>query len=235
MSSSTSNNKRKADTISGGDLTDGSVGGRPAAIARLKDATSVSDPDPSGTPQIPPPVWGHVLDYMPYEEVRSALLVGKIIANEAVKYVRALNFMKSFQLDIPSARRFPNVEEVNCLSLISGDGYRQVLCKDTTIRLVPLLGTFPKINYIYIGGLIPITSEDTELERISYSSRFCSSPGDHSAMFVALCQSLLGAFKTRLISPNLGKMEGVLECAYGRMGVCSDERGHGMCETCKEI
>ena len=111
-SPTTSNNKRKADNISGGGSTDGSVGGRPAVIARLKDAKSVSDPDPgSDTPHIPPPVLGHVLDYMLYEEVRSALLIGKAFANEAVKYVRTLNFTKSCQLDVPSARRFPMLKQ----------------------------------------------------------------------------------------------------------------------------
>ena len=96
MSSPTGNNKRKADALSCShpmDSDDG--GGRPAVIARLKDATSVSDPSPT-TPHIPPPVWGRVLDFMPYEEVRSALLVGKILANGAVKYVRALEFHEEF-------------------------------------------------------------------------------------------------------------------------------------------
>merc|ERR1719183_2901221 len=97
----TSTNKRKVDAL--GDSGDS---GRPAAIARLKDATSVSDPSFPTTPHIPPPVWGRVLDFMPYEEVRSASLVGNIIANEAVKYVRTLNFTKSCQLDGPSVRRF---------------------------------------------------------------------------------------------------------------------------------
>ena len=121
-------------------------------IARLKDATSVSDPSPTTTPHIPPPVWGRVLDFMPYEEVRSALLVGKIIANEAVKYVRTLNFMKGCQLDVPSARRFASVEEVNCLSLISGWWRSTVLCRETTTRLVPLLTTFAKLKQIFVGG-----------------------------------------------------------------------------------
>ena len=115
--SPTSTNKRKADALGGS-----GGGGRPAVIARLKDATSVSDPSsPTTTPHIPPPAWGRVLDFMPYDEVRSALLVGKIIANEAVKYVRVLNFMKGCQLDGPSTRRFANVEEVNCLCLMSGE------------------------------------------------------------------------------------------------------------------
>ena len=154
----TSNNKRKADAL--GDSGDS---GRPAAIARLKDATSVSDPSFPTIPHIPPPVWGHVLDFMPYEEVRSALLVGKIIANEAVKYVRTLNFMKGYQLDVPSARRFAGVEEVNCLCLISGRESVNnrgnaanfiELCRDTTIRLVPLLTAFSKVRRTFVGGLI---------------------------------------------------------------------------------
>ena len=89
--STTSTNKRKAAAL--GDSGDD---GRPAVIARLKDAASASDPSSPSTPHIPPPVWGRVLDFMPYEEVRSALLVGKILANGAVKYVRALEFHEEF-------------------------------------------------------------------------------------------------------------------------------------------
>ena len=67
---------------------------------------SSSSQSPKPMPHIPAPVWGHVLDYMPYGEVRSALLLGKIIATEAAKHVQTLNIMNSWEMDVPAARRF---------------------------------------------------------------------------------------------------------------------------------
>ena len=186
--STTSTDKSKT-AVSGDSNSAGTSSGsgrRPAVIARLKDVTSVSEP-PSTTPHIPPPVWGHVLDFMPYEEVSSALFVGKIITNEAVKYVRTLNFMKGYQLDVPSARRFASVEEVNCLCLISGEWRNTVLCRDTTIRLVPLLATFPKLKSIHVGGLFTgVRNGQEQLVRRSYNPRYCSSPENHKELAKSL-------------------------------------------------
>ena len=228
----TSTNKRKVDAL--GDSGDS---GRPAAIARLKDATSVSDPSFPTTPHIPPPVWGRVLDFMPYEEVRSALLVGKIIANEAVKYVRTLNFMKGYQLDGPSARRFVSVEEVNCLCLMSGQWGRTVLCRDATIRLVPLLTAFSKLKRIFVGGL---NADDNgngqeELARCYYRPNMCSSPENHRDLVTVLCQSLLGAFKARMI-PSALNSKGNIADLFEHSNICLGGNESGkLCETCADI
>ena len=230
MSISTAGSKRKAEALGGG---------RPAVIARRKDAKSVSDPTSGGTPHIPPPVWGHVLDYMPYEEVRSALLVGNIIASEAVKYVRVLNFMKGYQLDVPSARRFANVEEVNCLSLISGEESATIMCKDTAIRLVPLLETYPKLKSVFVGGLLVggllKAQAEAELIRDTDYSRVCSSPNNHEDLFKALYLHLLGAFKARSLPPSIAKVDGTLCGMYRVAGLCSGGESEEMCESCKEI
>ncbi len=248
--STTSTNKRKADALSpsyplDGDGGDAVGGGRPAVIARLKDATSVSDPSPTTTPHIPAPVWGHVLDFMPYEEVRSALLVGKIIANEAVKYVRTLNFMKSCQLDVPSARRFENAEEVNCLCLISGQLASTVLSSDTTIRLVPLLTAFSELKRIYVGGLVTKNvrnGEGQHFVRHQYYSTQCSSPENHREIAKAFYNSFLGAFKARLLPPALDEAKGILFPLFRDLRFCSrtaegetDSTGRGMCASCRDV
>ena len=66
--------KRKAD-----ELSDDS--GDPAAVAAAAE-------DVSAPAHLPAPVWGHVLDFMAYADVRSALLVGKHMAVEAAKHVQ---------------------------------------------------------------------------------------------------------------------------------------------------
>ena len=239
-SPTTSTNKRKADALGDSDPAGG--GGRPAAIARLKDATSVSDPSsPTTTPHIPPPVWGHVLDFMPYEEVRSALLVGKIIADEAVKYVRTLNFMKSCQLDGPTARRFANVEEVKCLCFFSGEYGKAVLCRDTTLRLVPLLTTFSKVKRLFVRGSAAMTRMNWN-GRFFYFPEICSSPANHRELAKTLCLSLLAAFKARLIPQDLDIKGGIVGNFYWLLGLCSrrdDARenihSEGMCATCRDV
>lgn len=108
MSTSTTTKKRKA----ADNLSDECRAGGPAPALRVDAKKPAAPADDDGL-HLPPPVWGHVLDYMPYQEVRSALLMCKMMANKAVKYVHTLNIMKVYQLDGPAARRFPNVEEVN--------------------------------------------------------------------------------------------------------------------------
>ena len=50
--------------------------------SRKRKADELSSDDSGDLPHLPAPVWGHVLDFMPYTEVRSVLLVGKHIAVE---------------------------------------------------------------------------------------------------------------------------------------------------------
>ena len=97
---STTTKKRKADEIS-------------------DDEMSVAEDE---VPHLPAPLWGGILDFMPYGEVRSALLLGKHIAVEAVKYVKTISFLKPAEMHVPATRRFPNIEEVRILCLLQGSG-----------------------------------------------------------------------------------------------------------------
>ena len=176
---------------------------------------------------------------MPYEEVRSALLIGKIIANEAVKYVRTLNFVKGCQLDGPSARRFAGVEEVNCLCLISGQHGNTVLCRDTAIGLVPLLMSFAKMKEVRIAGLVTEDAGNgqTRFVRRGYDPNLCSSPSNHRDLAKVLCQSILGAFKVRLFHPALDSRGDIAELFY-HSGMCPMElsgNGEVLCETCEDV
>jgi len=245
----TSTNKGKEVVLADSDPTGGGGGsGRPSVKdARIKDGTSVSDPSAPTSPYryIPPPMWGHVLDFMPYEEALSALFINKMVAKDAVKYVRTLNFMKGYQLDGPSARRFPSVEEVNCLCLISGNERSTILCKDTAIGLVPLLTTFAKLKQISLGGLVTKDAwyGQTQPVRRCYDRLHCSSPTNHRDLAKVLCQSFLGAFKTRMLSPAL-ESGGDIAGLFHQLNVCRLlrevlEREGGecalpMCETCNE-
>ena len=126
--------KRKADAC--GSVVTGDGGKKPRS--------EVETPPPLPL-HLPAPVWGRVLDYMPYQEVRSTLLICKAIANEAVRYVLTLNIVRDCELDIPAARRFQNVEEVNVLCLIKVNEAAQNWRKRRIISSIAARATVPFI------------------------------------------------------------------------------------------
>ena len=126
---------------------------------------------------LPPPVWGHVLDFMPYGEVRSALLVGKLIAVEAVKYVQTLNIMKSSQMHVPSVRRFAKAQEVNILCLLEGsnrivDEFEVFkISTDVMSRTLPFILSFEKLKSLFVGGRLQThDDEEGKKSRTTYSN-----------------------------------------------------------------
>jgi len=205
--------KRKADQISA-DLHDG------------------DDDDAENTPpHLPAPVWGHVLDFMPYSEVRSALLVGKHIAVEAVKYVQTLNIMKSRQMRICAARRFANVEEVNIMCLlelteeehdVSGDLFSISL--DVSSRAAPFFGVFSKLARGFIGGL------DSDGDRQTYDNDVVRG-GKGSDVYRSLLTAYVGAIKTGALSENIDCLG--MQLWSLRDSSCREESSN--CQWCKDI
>ena len=188
--STTTNKKRKAAT----DLSGGVDEKRPPPALRKDSASAFSEEDGL---HLPAPIWGHVLDYMPYQEVRSALLVGKVIANDAVRYVNALNFMRVHQMDGPAARRFPNVEEVNILCLVEYRENDQGLCRETANRTPLFLTNFPKLTRLFVGGYQqygPIRMHVKE----RYVPEACDYPANHKQIFRGLVAQVMSGFKARL-------------------------------------
>ena len=181
--SSPSGNKRKAD-----DITDKNGPHRPAPPLRRDDR------------HLPAPIWGHVLDYMPYEEVRSALLVGKIVANEANKYVHALNITKVCQMDGPSTRRFPNIEELNILCMY--DFNARSLCKETCQRIVPLTIGFPKLKRLFAGGVYSDGSRQ-EFGALRASIAVDGQQDENDETFRVLVNHILSAYKMRLLPETI--------------------------------
>ena len=108
--------------------------------SKKRKADDISDEPVNSVPHLPAPIWGGILDFMPYSEVRTALLIGKHIAVEAVKYVTTVNVTKSSEMYIPAARRFPNVEKLKILCLLEG-GLDGEFCNYGTERFTILLET----------------------------------------------------------------------------------------------
>ena len=128
----------------------------------------------------PAPLIGHMLDYLPCESMEATLNAiegrdnkgfgdaaaaaaaknkkGKKDREDVERFITTLNITEASQLDGPTCKKFTNVEEVNCLSFLraaddSPDDQRiLVVCRETAVRLVPVLSSFPKLRRIYVGG-----------------------------------------------------------------------------------
>ena len=162
---------------------------------------------------LPATTWGGILDFMPYHEVRSALLISKTIANDAVKYVHTLNMLKSTEMNVPAARgRFANVERVNILCFIefSRDGtstsIRSTLSSDAATRIIPYLSAFPKLKQVLVGGYMIVGGigrkrayhpNTSAIGLPSLNSR------ENRLLFGGLVDAFCGAFKTMMIPKDI--------------------------------
>ena len=167
---------------------------------------------------------------MPYEEVRSALLVGKFTANEAVKYIHALNIMEVHQMDGPAARRFPNIEEVNCFSLLSVDELTEerLICAKTATRLVPFLVTIPNFKRVSAGGW------SEQMTRLIFDrDDFSYDVGEKdTTIFGCLVRAFLGALQGRLF-PHLERISGITEALNSTEDLCEEKKE--ICSFCRDV
>ena len=175
---------------------------------------------------LPPPVWGHVLDFMPYEEVRSALLVGKLIAVEAVKHVQTLNITSSSHMYIPAARRFANTEEVNVFCLVQGTGDidqygdESIALSVETLESIPtFLTSFAKLKEAFLGGM---ALEQGQMNPTTYFDSICTGPDNHEELFRNLAASIFAARKTgalgrevKVVGLGLSIVNEVWPCSQG--------------------
>ena len=195
-------------------------------------------------PHLPAPVWGGILDFMPYGEVRSALLVGKHIAVEAIKYVKTINVLKPSEMHVRASRRFPNIEEVRILCLLQGSGEFDedgeeiyTLSQETAYSATPFLTCFPKLKEAFIGGWQKYRHEDDRIEKfLTEYDDYCSRPNDHEEIFRGLVVCLGGAFKTGLLSQDV-TIEGVNPFNWQTVRPCRSRHAHetDSCSWCRSI
>ena len=204
-----------------------------SSSSRKRKADELSDEETEETPpHLPAPVWGRVLDFMPYTEVRSALLVAKIIAVEAVQYVQTLNVMRGCELYVPAARRFGNVEEVNILCLLELTGEVDdddgsdlfSMSLDVSNRAVPFLGSFAKLTRGLIGGL------DSGGDRQIYDHDYVKN-NQGGDLYRSLLSAYVGAIKTGALSENI-EFRGIDLWSF-RDSSCREESSN--CQWCKDI
>ena len=213
-----------------------------------------------GAPRIPPQMWGHVLGYALYGQLKDVLSLFDGSHQEAVaRSVPTLNFTEGGQLDGPTVAKFLNVEEVNCLSFLrdadadedgTGTGGKGMLvvCRETACRLVSVLTLFKKLRRIFVGG--GFAEERDGVERLVFQNYFFGTwrgrnraqlgdPANLPQATSVACQ-LLGALKARVIPP-LEKMGGAANlfehtlCRRGRHGTDLMQLCNNCCDVCAHL
>ena len=147
---------------------------------------------------LPLPIWGQALEYLPYKGVRSTLRVCKFMARDVPKHIRVISIMDGAEMDIPAARAFVNVAEVNILCAVSVKSVDMAtpttyikLQPDVLWKVVPFLSTFAKLKRVDVGALQyapKLSATGTVMRRrIHYVGNMgrveCDEPRDHVSIY----------------------------------------------------
>jgi len=219
----------------------------PAAVADAADAaatrttTSVANnenqPPAVTCPILPATIFGAAMDFLCYNEVRTALLAGKTIAHDAVKHTQTLNICNPYELNVRASRRFGNVREVNILCLIAfehDDQNAHSLVTDAAARSVPFLLSFPKLDTAFLGGIQKLIVEELDTDTREYGIKCgydpfrCVAPDNHGEIFRSLMMSLCGAFGSKSLPQSLN-LQGIL---LGHR-VCRSRNRRPDCSFCR--
>ena len=213
-SASSTMKKRKADELinSSGSGKDSKEDGRHAAT------------------DLPLPIWGQALEYLPYKAVRSTFRVCKFMARDVPKHVRVISIMDGAEMDTPAARAFVNVTEVNILCAVSVKSFDRArmttyikLHPDVLWKVVPFLSTFTKLKRVFVGALqyAPGLNRDGTVmrRRIYYVGSTgrdpgrvqCNEPENHASTYCRFVDSFVGAIKSRLLPQSLEAVHGLIE------------------------
>ena len=113
--STISSGRRSVDTTPKASVSDGSgrATGIVAAVPKGAESHVVL------TSGLSPELWGKILDFLFYSDLRSVLAVCRGMALVASKYVNVLHITRPSQLNVVAARRFPNVTRMGVFCLVT--------------------------------------------------------------------------------------------------------------------
>ena len=229
MSSPPATKKRKLDNLSA------DTGGKSDTSILLDDRTSPAQ-------RLPPPLWGSVMDFMHYSDVRSTIAVCRSIANDAAAHVKTISIHHAAEMDVPAARRFTHVEEVNLLSVIvHGERQRISFSAAAASQIVPFLTAFPMLTKCFVGGRRRIfTPFHMGSRRREYSITVINDgPDNHVELFRGIVTAFTGAFRSRSLSKTIDLYGVVSGVHLGPIrDLCrdrtSEDPGHP-CDFCRGI
>mmetsp|Transcript_24078 Transcript_24078/g.69211 ORF Transcript_24078/g.69211 Transcript_24078/m.69211 type:complete len:400 (-) Transcript_24078:113-1312(-) len=195
-----------------------------------------------------PPVtaWGSALGFLPYRDLRSSLRVSRIFRKEVIGEIEVLNIFSPSEMDVPTARRFENVIEVNilCLCRPTSDGEDTDLtdgiegasqvCPIAVSNIVPFLQSFPRLRRVKIGYYIK-GQRHGSVEPFKVFTCFGTDPetnGNSENLFQELIRSLCGALETR----SLQSLQTLHVIYYPDARICEeDDDEETSCTLCKRI
>ena len=220
--------KRKANDLSGDDESSSAPKKISANSSRARTGPGATSTSSSPRlPDLPATAWGNVLDFLPYRDVRKALLLCRTVYFEGTKYVTELAILYTNELNVGVVRRFINVEVIRIGCVIAEDG---ALNPKAVGRVVPFMTTFPKLNSCRIGGF---DERCINTKRVYYALHKCVQPHDHSALYRNLLVSLCSAFESNALLPSI-RLHGFIT---GQVYSCSPtvEASDHNCRLCRRI
>lgn len=160
---------------------------KPAGEEDCRKKSSTDARSLSSRPELPGEAWGNVLNFLPYHDVRKTLLVCRSVAFDAPKYVTHLRIHNAYELNVPAARRFPNVTHLTfrCVVSVSDKSLNAVAIG----RVVPYMTAFPNLRSCSLCGI----------KSWAYNSYNIPGPSIYRSMLESLC----GAFETKILSSSL--------------------------------
>lgn len=144
-------------------------------------------------PELPGAAWGNVLNYLPYHDVRKTLLVCRSVAFDAPPFVTHLQIHNAYELNVPAARRFPNVTHLTFCCVVSESTTGRSLNAVAIGRVVPYMTAFPKLRSCSL----------CDINSWGYNSYSCQGPNNHKALYRSMLESLCGAFEAEALSRSL--------------------------------
>ena len=205
--------------------------------------TAISEND---APHLPSDVIAHALDFLPFSDVRSAMLTGKHIAVHAAAQMETLNIMEASELNVRVAGRYRNVKEVNIGCILVNRALttarfptyaEKEVSSDAVGRIVPFLGCFPKLKKICIWSGNYHSFGEHENVKQFYTIHAPTEGGAHrenNAMMKSLVLSFCGGFDSGLLPRRLDIVgfNNERNTSY----TCDRERGSDKsCKVCRAI
>ena len=176
-------------------------------------------------PHLPSDVMAHVLDFLPFSDVRSAMLTGKHIAVHAAGQIETLNIMEARELNVRVTGTYRNVKEVNIGCILENRTLARTgtplkflnleVSSDAVVRIVPFLSCFRKLERtcIYTGNYYASRLSMSSKQYYSRCTRSYSVREKHqenNTMMQSLVLSFCGGFDSGSLPQNL-KIRGIVE------------------------
>jgi hypothetical protein len=158
-----------------------------------------------GRCELPPEVWGNILDYLPFSDVLRTSIVSKYMLHDALPQVTRLSIFKVGELRSAYARRFQtgNVNQIDVYCLITcldpdDDEEKFSICQNTASAIVPFLCHFTS-NKLRSVGL------DVDAQGIPLGTYFRDTflQEDSVEIVRSLVRSICGAYHTGAFSQNV--------------------------------